>query len=468
MKRKLLSIALLLSGISYAQTGIGTDVPHSSAILHVSAPDKGVLLPEVKLGSLTDVEVIKDPKEGLIIYNLTTDSDKNLSVGFYYWGVNTKDDNKNQWIKIVDDKDVPDPGAISNLALVEDPKENVDEVKAGFVFNNGVTNSADVKFSETLTKITKDEYSIYVYKVDDPLTGELIEEHTDVPREGEIAFNNYQAYKFVYENEKGDIIEIKGSDLFSPKDGNQGGASMETLTSLRLEKDFNGLGKSLVYKDERKQENYVKISDLFDQTEKITTLEMDVDKNSLVYTNETGMPNAIFLDQIVKEPWYVATTKKQATKNEEDIYTQGWVGIGYDEKSDSSKVPNEKLRVNGSITATNSYYADYVFDSYFEGYSNLKYDYKFKDLNTVDNFIKTYRHLPGITPITDLSKSETGYTFNVSELSIQLLEKTEELFLHVIEQQKEINAKERRVEKLESEVDEMAKRLEALEALLIK
>ncbi|MTG99153.1 hypothetical protein GJV76_13610 [Myroides sp. BIT-d1] len=98
----------------------------------------------------------------------------------------------------------------------------------------------------------------------------------------------------------------------------------------------------------------------------------------------------------------------------------------------------------------------------------MKYDYKFNDLSSVSDFIASNRHLPGITPISDLEKTETGYSFNVSELSIQLLEKTEELFLHVIEQQKELDAKEGRIEELESEMSDMAKRLEALEALLTK
>lgn len=84
---------------------------------------------------------------------------------------------------------------------------------------------------------------------------------------------------------------------------------------------------------------------------------------------------------------------------------------------------NEKLRVNGSITTINSYYADYVFEDYFEGESAIKLDYKFKTLDEVESFVKTHRHLPGITPIDQLEKTAEGYSFNVSELSIQLLEK---------------------------------------------
>jgi len=51
-------------------------------------------------------------------------------------------------------------------------------------------------------------------------------------------------------------------------------------------------------------------------------------------------------------------------------------------------------------------------------------------------------------------------------LSIQLLEKTEELFLHVIDQQKELNAKDSEIKDLKKDVNDLTKRLEALEALL--
>ncbi|MDM1405891.1 hypothetical protein HX039_17600 [Myroides marinus] len=368
---------------------------------------------------------------------------------------------------------IKDNGAIAELKLVTDVAQNKDSVKAGFTFKADKTTAAnDVAFAETLTKITKVQFDMYIYMDVDPNTGEVVEVHVDKPRPNDDGnnppYDTYQANKFVYENEKGETIDIKGSDLLKTTGGNGSNGSVETLTYLRVQtvNDAQGNpGQYLVYTDEKKQETFISVKDMFSKDETITSLKLDVDKNSLVYTDEVGVPNPISLDNITREPWYVANTKDQATKNNQDIYTSGWVGIGYDKPSSA---PNEKLRVNGSITATNSYYADYVFESYFDGYSNLKYDYKFNDLSTVGNFIKTNRHLPGITPISDLEKTDNGYSFNVSELSIQLLEKTEELFLHVIDQQKELNAKETRIEKLESEMTDMTKRLQALEALLTK
>ncbi|MEK6493566.1 hypothetical protein [Myroides odoratimimus] len=375
-------------------------------------------------------------------------------------------------------KDVAGPGAVSSMKVTP-AAENADEVKAGFTFNNGKAGEADVKFAETLTNIALEKYKVFVYK---EVNAQGEEEVTYVYDNAltdpgnKVLHDTYEANKIVYENEKGELVEVKGSDLMRQiKQGENPdpNGGLETLTSLLFIENYKENGPCLVYVDELKQESFIRIGDMFKQSETITTLEIDNTNRQITYTNETGIPKTDTFDDLVQEPWYVAKTStndvaKQATKNNQDIYTQGWVGIGYDKKSPNADNINEKLRVNGSITATNSYYADYVFESYFEGYSNLKYDYKFNDLSSVSDFIASNRHLPGITPISDLEKTETGYSFNVSELSIQLLEKTEELFLHVIEQQKELDAKEGRIEELESEISDMAKRLEALEALLTK
>ncbi|MFC4476357.1 hypothetical protein [Flavobacterium chungangensis] len=184
-------------------------------------------------------------------------------------------------------------------------------------------------------------------------------------------------------------------------------------------------------------------------------------KNQIMTTDDVGAvswASAVDIAQ-ANEPWFAVATKKGATSNTEDIYTNGWVGIGFDEKT-TPAAPNEKLRVNGAITTVGSYYADYVFEDYFQGFSDIKADYKFKSLDAVDAFIKANKHLPGITPINELEKTNKGYSFNVSELSIQLLEKTEELYLHVIEQKKELDAKN-------NEIQMLNQRLEKLEKLVL-
>ncbi|WP_353119786.1 hypothetical protein [Myroides odoratus] len=314
----------------------------------------------------------------------------------------------------------------------------------------------EIKSKETKTTLTSMKYPVYVYL--DEVNGELLEVHEERERPGETYVRTYDATKYVYNNEANEDVEIKGTDLF----GATGGNSLETVTSLTLEENYAGLGKALVYENEEKSKSPIYLKDIFDNSETLTTLEMKLDNRELIYTDEVKNKTILSFNDMVQEPWYTGSDV-QATKNDQDIYTMGWVGIGYKTKSTA---PNERLRVNGSITATNSYYADYVFENYFDGYSSLKYDYTFNDLTTVDSYIKTNRHLPGITPISELEKTATGYSFNVSELSIQLLEKTEELFLHVIEQKKELDQKADEIQELKNEVRDLTERLEAIEALL--
>ncbi|MFB9066345.1 hypothetical protein ACFFUQ_20190, partial [Flavobacterium branchiarum] len=202
-----------------------------------------------------------------------------------------------------------------------------------------------------------------------------------------------------------------------------------------------------------------------DVYETITKLEVNpLAKGTLDYTDEKTITHKLDIAPLVKEPWFSTDTNAGATKNDESIYTMGdWVGIGY---NTPSSTPNERLRVNGVITTVNSYFADYVFEDYFQGFSDIKADYKFKTLAEVDAFIQKNKHLPGITPITELEKTAGGYAFNISELSIQLLEKTEELYLHVIEQNKQLDAKNNEIEELKTNSKAINERLEKLEKFI--
>ena len=79
--------------------------------------------------------------------------------------------------------------------------------------------------------------------------------------------------------------------------------------------------------------------------------------------------------------------------------------------------------------------ADYVFE---EGY-NLR------SLSEVENYVKENKHLPGVPSASEIS--ENG--MSVSQMSNLLLEKVEELTLHMIELEKENKALRNRVEMLE-------------------
>ena len=79
--------------------------------------------------------------------------------------------------------------------------------------------------------------------------------------------------------------------------------------------------------------------------------------------------------------------------------------------------------------------ADYVFAD----------DYNLKSLNELENYVKTNRHLPGMPSAQEMS--ENG--MSLSEMSNKLLEKVEELTLHLIRLEKENQRLKQRIEDLE-------------------
>lgn len=90
-----------------AQVGIGTPNPAPSAMLHINASHKGVLLPSVALASTTDNVTVPSPADGLIVWNNGTST--LIEIGFYYWfeskwnkilangGTPTKIEDGNNW-----------------------------------------------------------------------------------------------------------------------------------------------------------------------------------------------------------------------------------------------------------------------------------------------------------------------------------------------------------------------------------
>ena len=121
----------------------------------------------------------------------------------------------------------------------------------------------------------------------------------------------------------------------------------------------------------------------------------------------------------------------------------GFVGIG------TSK-PKEALSVNGKIRAheikvETSNWPDYVFED----------DYKLLSLKEISEFIKMNKHLPEMPTARDTE--ENG--IQVGEMVSKLLKKNEELTLHLIEKDKQIESQERRLERLEKLIEKFTKEI---------
>ena len=125
----------------------------------------------------------------------------------------------------------------------------------------------------------------------------------------------------------------------------------------------------------------------------------------------------------------------------------GNVGIG-------SVNPQNKLDVNGTIHSKSvlvdlNGWSDYVF----------KKDYPLLSLGEVKAYIDQNHHLPEMPSEQEMIKNG----LNVSEMNKLLTKKVEELTLYLIEKDKKGKEQEIRINKLERQLEELAKRMESKE-----
>ena len=104
-----------------------------------------------------------------------------------------------------------------------------------------------------------------------------------------------------------------------------------------------------------------------------------------------------------------------------------------------SKLTSDNMNVNQlkakDIRVDLNNAADYVFED----------NYNLKSLKEVESYVKENKHLPGIPSAAEISQNG----MSVSEMSNLLLEKVEELTLHLIQLEKENEALKAKVESLE-------------------
>jgi hypothetical protein len=93
----------------------------------------------------------------------------------------------------------------------------------------------------------------------------------------------------------------------------------------------------------------------------------------------------------------------------------------------------------------------------------LKETYDFLTIEQIEAFVMKNHHLPGIKSAKEVQ--EDGF-WNLSESNLQNLEKIEELFLHTINQEKEINQLKNKNESLSTELELVRKDLAEIKELL--
>lgn len=146
MKKLLLLITLLTGNFIFAQVGIGTDVPSPSAQLEIKSSNRGVLIPQIALTSVTDqVTITAGNVESLLVYN--TSNSNSLTPGYYYWS-------EGAWKKLAADADVTLPANVVYWDVVNNQFIRIDE--------NGdvqIIGDADLQ-TLTFLKLNADGYTL--------------------------------------------------------------------------------------------------------------------------------------------------------------------------------------------------------------------------------------------------------------------------------------------------------------------
>ncbi|TRX40893.1 autotransporter outer membrane beta-barrel domain-containing protein [Flavobacterium restrictum] len=143
----------------------------------------------------------------------------------------------------------------------------------------------------------------------------------------------------------------------------------------------------------------------------------------------------------------------------------GNVGIG-------SSNPDQKLTVKGKIHAEEiivdlAVPADYVFQKYYTGKSELKSDYVMPTLAEIESFTKKNNHLPNVPSAQEIKQNGVL----LGEMSNILLQKVEELTLYAIEQDKKAALQQQELNRLKAENENyksLAERLSEIEIELKK
>lgn len=114
----------------------------------------------------------------------------------------------------------------------------------------------------------------------------------------------------------------------------------------------------------------------------------------------------------------------------------GKIGIG-------TTTPDELLTVKGKIHTQEvlvdldgAVAPDYVFENYFNGFSERMPEYRLISLEELETFLKENKHLPNVPSAATMQQEG----ISLKEMNLILLQKIEELTLYTLQQQKEINA----------------------------
>ncbi|MHC5311077.1 hypothetical protein ACYSNM_13635, partial [Myroides sp. LJL116] len=351
MIRKIIPlVAIFCSAYGYAQLGVGTRLPKSSALLEVQSNEHGILIPRVNLVSLTEAGPIKgELVESLLVYNLGGA----LEPGFYYWY-------KTGWIKLQNGESAKDT-TNKSFTLMEDfltiTDSNGDSVKLAvaeiasnstFVTNLAGNSEFVTHLGDNLdfvTNVTNNQE--FISNIINKLSGLY----------GNVGFDEILK-NFYYYNADGKKTTIDWSNLDT------------TNTTFTLEGDFlsvtDSKGNSVKLAVEQIASNSTFVTNLAGNKEFITKLGGNIDFVTNVTNNQEFIDNIINklegtygnvgYDSVKKELYYFDKDGNKVTVEWSDLDTtnssftlEGDFLTITDSKGSSVKLAVEQIASNSTF-----------------------------------------------------------------------------------------------------------------------
>lgn len=395
---------IFVCSLTNAQVGVGTDMPHSSSILDVSSPDKGVLIPRMSSATRSS---ISSPATGLLVFDTNTAS-------FWFYDGNT-------W------KDLSAGGGGGGSG--SSPWNIQGTITPASGNNDDIYTMGSVAIGKS------DVISGAGLDINGPIRGGGAADYATVGSNS-IAFGNLNVASG--ENAIAFGSQTQSTGDYATTFGGATTASGLASVAFGIQTQAVGMGATAFGQATRAGSFLETVFGRNNIPTGGSTTNWVATDNLFVVGNGTGVFPSI-------------------NSNALTIRKDGWMGVGA-----VSKHSTERLRVDGTIRTSSTTYPDYVFENYFNGVSTINPSYKLHSLDEIKAFISENHHLPGITSIKELERTETGsFDFNITELVIQQLEKIEELFLYTIEQDTKLKKYTSHIEDLEKRLDELNKKLES-------
>ena len=510
LREKLLWILTFFTAVLFvthldAQVGINTTSPGDGSIMHIESSDKGLLIPRVSISDLSTiapVTVSTAGEESLLVYNTNVTTGK----GFYYW-------DGNDWIAIsYKDGDFHEVGTSTPPNNITDDVFRTGDVAIG---KTSPSYALDVR-SDTEDRVLSiarggslagSNYGVYINNFNSGL-GAHTGIRANVSYSGALGTQRHIGFYSQVYGSAGNTNQNIGvynalrdgtgnhTGIFNSLNATEAGENIGTGNYISGVGNGEHRGNSNALTgtgNGRKIGNYTNITqgtgDNFGTYNDVNNTVAGKssygswnDINSSAGTNYAGWFDAygtgsgVFYAAVFNRGHVVANEsglnndfRIEGTTNQNLFFADAStdrVGIG-------TATPGYTLDVAGDINTTGTIrksgtnvHPDYVFENYFEGYSEFNTAYTFMDLSEIENFLREHNHLPNIQSRAEVLKDGWDVTEGVRDN----LEKVEELFLHTIEASKQINSLKVENESLTNKLDvaidaieQLTKRLNELE-----